>query len=55
MQAGRTLAIDLSQKLLVMEPADGTVVAYNDSDCLAARHGVEGEDERLEMVAAGEQ
>lgn len=52
MQAGRTLAIDLPQKLLVMERTDGTVtVAYNDPAYLANRHGVEGEADRLDTVS----
>lgn len=52
MQEGRTLAIDLPQKLLVMERADGTVtVTYNDPGYLADRHGVEGEEDRLDTVS----
>ena len=52
MQAGRTLAIDLLQKLLVMEREDGTVtVVYNDPEYLADRHDIEDEDDRLETVS----
>ena len=52
MQAGRSLAIDLPQKLLVMEAEDGTVtVTYNDPAYLADRHDIEGEDDRLETVS----
>lgn len=52
MQAGRTLAIDLPQKLLVMERDDGTVtVTYNDPAFLAARHGIESEGDRIETVS----
>ena len=52
MQASPTLAIDLPQKLLVMERADGTVtVTYNDPTYLADRHGLEGEDDRLDTVS----
>lgn len=52
MQAGRTLAIDLPQKLLVMEREDGTVtVSYNDPDYLAQRHGIEDEDDRLDTAS----
>ena len=52
MRAGRTLAIDLPQKLLVMEREDGTVtVNYNDPEYLAERHGVEDQDDRLDTVA----
>lgn len=51
MLASRTLAIDLPQKLLIMERDDGTViVAYNDPEFLADRHGIDGEDERLNTV-----
>jgi uncharacterized protein (DUF302 family) len=51
MLAGRTLAIDLPQKLLVMERDDGTVtVTYNDPEFLADRHGIDGEDEQLNTV-----
>lgn len=52
MQSGRSLAIDLPQKLLVMEENDGTVtVTYNDPAYLANRHDIEGEDDRLETVS----
>ena len=52
MQSARTLAIDLPQKLLVMERADGTVtVTYNDPAYLADRHGVEDQDDRLDTVS----
>jgi uncharacterized protein (DUF302 family) len=52
MQAGRTLAIDLPQKLLVMEREDGTVtVTYNDPAYLADRHGIDGETDRLDTVS----
>ena len=52
MKAARTLAIDLPQKLLVMERDDGTVtVTYNDPGYLADRHGVDAEDDHLETVS----
>jgi uncharacterized protein (DUF302 family) len=52
MQAGRTLAIDLPQKLLVMERDDGTVtVTYNDPAYQRDRHGIEGEADRLDTVS----
>jgi uncharacterized protein (DUF302 family) len=52
MEGSRSLAIDLPQKLLVMEADDGTVtVMYNDPAYLADRHGIEGEDDRLETVS----
>ena len=52
MEGSRSLAIDLPPKLLVMEADDGTVtVMYNDPAYLADRHGIEGEDDRLETVS----
>lgn len=42
MQARRTAAIDLPQKLLVWEAAGDVYVTYNDPQYLAARHGLEG-------------
>jgi uncharacterized protein (DUF302 family) len=51
MQAGRTLAIDLPQKLLLMEHDDGTVtVSYNDPAYLAERHGIDSGDDRLDIA-----
>ena len=52
MQASRTLAIDLPQKLLVMKRADGTVtVSYNDPTYLADRHGLDEGDDRVDTVS----
>ena len=52
MQSGRSLAIDLPMKLLVMKEDDGTVtVTYNDPAYLAERHDIEGEDDRLETAS----
>ncbi|WP_373189041.1 DUF302 domain-containing protein [Halolamina sp.] len=52
LQSARTLAIDLPQKLLIMQRADGTVtVTYNDPAYLADRHGVDEGDERLDTVS----
>ncbi len=52
MQANRSIAIDLPQKLLVWE-ADGNVfVTYNDPRYLARRHGVAGRDELLANIDA---
>jgi uncharacterized protein (DUF302 family) len=51
MQAEQTIGIDLPQKLLVYEDADGEVnVAYNDPDYLAARHGIDGLDPLLANI-----
>lgn len=53
MQASRSIAIDLPQKLLVWESDDGDVeVTYNDPQYLAERHGIEGQDERIETVSS---
>jgi uncharacterized protein (DUF302 family) len=52
MQASRTVAIDLSQKMLVWADDEGTKVAYNDPTYLADRHGIDGQTERLEQVRA---
>ena len=52
MQRERSVGVDLPQKLLVWETEDGGVnVTYNDPEYLAARHGIEGEDETLETIA----
>ena len=51
MQAARTVAIDLPQKMLIYEDEAGDVfVAYNDPQYLAERHGLSGVDEPLAMV-----
>lgn len=53
MAESRSVAVDLPQKLLVWEDEDGSVqVTYNDPHYLAARHGIEEQDERIENVAA---
>ncbi|MWG36863.1 DUF302 domain-containing protein [Halomarina oriensis] len=52
MQSAQTTAIDLPQKLLVWEAADGTVnVSYNDPQYLAVRHGIEDRKEVLSKVS----
>jgi uncharacterized protein (DUF302 family) len=52
MGQSRTVGIDLPQKLLVWEADDGSVnVTYTDPAALAARHGIEEQDERLETIA----
>lgn len=51
MEAAPTLAIDLPQKVLVYEGADGrAVVAYNSPHYLAQRHGLEGQGARIEAI-----
>jgi uncharacterized protein (DUF302 family) len=53
MQERRTTAVDLPQKLLVWEAADGSVnVSYNDPAYLADRHGIEGMEGTLEKINA---
>lgn len=52
MQSAQTAGIDLPQRLLVWEDADGTVwVTYNDPAWLADRHTIENQDELLGNVA----
>lgn len=52
MQSAPTAALDLPQKALAYEDAEGTVhLVYNDPAWLAARHGITGRDEVLTTVA----
>ena len=52
MQAEPTVGIDLPQKMLAWEDADGHVfLTYNDPFYVAARHGLTGQDERLQTLA----
>ena len=52
MQSGQSIGIDLPQKMLVYETADGQVsVAYNDPAYLAARHGITDQQEIIDTVA----
>ncbi|MFC6757038.1 MULTISPECIES: DUF302 domain-containing protein [Haloarcula] len=50
MQASRTVAIDLPQKLLVWGDDGQTMVAYNDPQYLAQRHGIDGQSDRLAQI-----
>lgn len=51
MQEAQSVGIDLPQKMLVWEDAKGGVnVTYDDPEYLAARHGIEGQDDLLEMI-----
>ena len=52
MQAEQSIGIDLPQKMLVIEDEEGKVfVAFNSINWLARhRHGIEGEDGRIEAV-----
>jgi uncharacterized protein (DUF302 family) len=52
MQSSQTTGIDLPQKFLVWEDAGGQVqVTYNDPTYLANRHGITGQQERIEQVS----
>ena len=53
MECGRSIAIDLPQKMLVWEDGSGaTRVGWNDPAYLRSRHGTEGCDEVFERVSA---
>jgi uncharacterized protein (DUF302 family) len=52
MQTARTIGIDLPQKFLAWEDANGQVyLAYNDPVYLAERHGLDAEDETIQQIA----
>ena len=52
MQAQRTIGIDLPQKMLVYENANGAVIiAYNEPTFLAARHGITGAEGTLSLIS----
>lgn len=52
MQANQVAGLDLPQKMLVYEDAQGqTHVAYNDPYYVAGRHGVEGADDELQKIS----
>ena len=52
MQAEQTIGIDLPQKMLVYENADGVVtIAYNAPTYLAARHGITGAEDTLATIS----
>ena len=52
MQSSQTVAIDLPQKFLVWEDADGQVhMTYNDPQYLAQRHGITERDEVLTTIS----
>jgi len=50
MQASRTVAIDLPQKMLVWEDDGQTKVTYNDPEYLANRHDIDGQSDRLAQI-----
>ena len=52
MQNRQSIGIDLPQKVLIWEDADGTVrLAYNDPFFLAERHGVDGPEDVLTTIS----
>ncbi|WP_343346940.1 DUF302 domain-containing protein [Sphingomicrobium sp. XHP0239] len=52
MRAAPGAALDLPQKIAVYRDTDGKVmIAYNSPVWLASRHGIEGEDERVDTIA----
>lgn len=52
MQETQTVGIDLPQKMLVWEDENGSVnVTYNDPEYIATRHGIDGQEELLDMVS----
>jgi len=52
MHCERRVAIDLPQKLLIWQEADGVHVAYNDPRWLARRHGIDGCEALLDKIAS---
>ena len=53
MRAAPSAALDLPQRMAVYQDAEGvTHVSYNSPVWLASRHGIEGQDERIETIAA---
>ena len=52
MQCQQSVAIDLPQKMLMWQAADGKVwVSYNDPDYLVQRHDIKGCEQELATVA----
>jgi uncharacterized protein (DUF302 family) len=49
-QAERSVAIDLPQKLLVWEDEGDVFLTYNDLGGIASRHGFDPESERVTMI-----
>lgn len=51
MQCGQSVAIDLPQKALIWEDANGTVwLSYNDPNYLVKRHKIEGCEEVVKKI-----
>ena len=52
MQSGQSIAIDLPQKMLVLQKEDGnSYVAYNDPEYLATRHGITDQADTITTIA----
>ena len=52
MQATQEVGIDLPQKFLVSKSYNGKVsITYNDPFFIAKRHGIQGQDERLQAIS----
>ena len=52
MQDDQSIGLDLPQKMLVWEDADGNVfISYNDPEFIAKRHGIEGNEEVLQKIS----
>jgi uncharacterized protein (DUF302 family) len=52
MQATRSIALDLPQKMLVWEAEDGTVnISYNDPEYLKKRHQLNGKEEQIGKIS----
>jgi len=53
MQDAQTTAMDLPQKMLVWQAADGTVnITYNDPEYLMSRHGISGNAEVIANISS---
>ena len=52
MQSGQSIAIDLPQKMLVVQKENGkSYVAYNDPEYLATRHGITDQADTINTIA----
>ena len=51
MHIAPTVAIDLPQKMLIIETADGVRVLHNHPDYLASRHGIDAATPQLAAIA----
>lgn len=52
MQESQSIGLDLPQKILVWEDADGKVhLSYNDPEFLKIRHGINESDEEIQQIS----